>query len=87
MLPQPAKTDIYYKRLNLTTSTAETFTSLYESKSKEGLKLFEGHFHPLDGTLAVNGLAVPVAYILYLFGLVPNWVVMIGVSFLSRTMM
>ncbi|OAA60945.1 peptidyl-tRNA hydrolase [Niveomyces insectorum RCEF 264] len=87
MLPKPAKTDIFVKRLNLTTTTPETIYDLYESGSKENFHKLDGNFHPLDGTLATNGLAVPIGYVLWFFNVVPNWLFMILVSFLSRSMM
>ncbi|CAK7206214.1 hypothetical protein SEUCBS139899_009001 [Sporothrix eucalyptigena] len=87
LLPKPAKTDIYIKRLNLTTSTPETFAELYEDKTHEKFHHLDGYFHPLDGTLAQNGLAVPIGYVLWFFNAVPSWMFMIGVSFISRTFM
>ncbi|CAK7221631.1 hypothetical protein SCUCBS95973_004564 [Sporothrix curviconia] len=87
LLPKPANTDIYIKRLNLTTSTPETIASLYEDKARENFHKLDGYFHPLDGTLAQNGLAVPIGYVLWFFNIVPSWMFMIGVSFISRTFM
>lgn len=49
--------------------------------------MYEGAFHPTNGWLAEYGLNVPLGYAIYYFSLVPSWAMMIGVSFLSRTMM
>lgn len=107
VLPEPAKTDIYYKRLNLTTTKAETIEALYDttreskvlvhedvpgapavgSPASPSFRLLDGYFHPLDGLLAVNGLAIPLGYLLWFFSVVPNWLFMVGVSFISRTVM
>ncbi|EFW99445.1 peptidyl-tRNA hydrolase [Grosmannia clavigera kw1407] len=85
LLPQPAKTDIYTKRLNLTTTTSNTIQELYEGHSKEGFELLDSYFHPLDGALATYGIAVPVGYVLWVFGVVPSWMMMLLISFGSRT--
>ena len=87
LLPKPAKTDIYIKRLNLTTTTPETLIALYEDKTRESYHKLDGYFHPLDGPLAQNGVAVPIGYVLWFFNAVPSWMFMIGVSFISRTFM
>ncbi|KAJ9138658.1 Peptidyl-tRNA hydrolase [Pleurostoma richardsiae] len=90
MLPQPAPIDVYVRRLNLTTTDSKTITDLHKSfkaGDKSSFKLHDGYFHPFNGPLAQNGLAVPVAWGLWLLNAVPSWAMMIGVSFLSRTMM
>jgi hypothetical protein len=87
MLPPPAPIDIYRKRLNLTTTTAETLLDLHAQDSKKDFRLHEGYFHPYDGPLAQYGVALPLGYFFWAFNLVPSWAMMLGVSFLSRTMM
>ncbi|ERS99258.1 hypothetical protein HMPREF1624_04456 [Sporothrix schenckii ATCC 58251] len=87
LLPKPAKTDIYVKRLNFTTSTPETYVNLYEDKARTNFHQIDGYFHPLDGQLAELGLAVPIGYVLWFFNAVPSWMFMIAVSFISRTFM
>ncbi|KAI5467052.1 hypothetical protein BGZ63DRAFT_344999 [Mariannaea sp. PMI_226] len=88
VLPSPAPVDVYKKRLNMTTTTSEDFINIYKSGNKEGLSLQEhGWFHPIHGKVVEWGLAVPVAYLVWAFGLVPNWLFMLVVSFVSRSMM
>ena len=87
VLPPPAETDIYIKRLNLTTTDSKTLLDLYASEDKSAFKKHDGYFHPLDGPLAKNGLAVPLGYLLWAFNAVPSWMMMLGVSFISRSMM
>ncbi|KAF3765452.1 hypothetical protein M406DRAFT_321945 [Cryphonectria parasitica EP155] len=88
MLPEPAPIDIYSKRLNLTTTTADTFVELYKTREdKTQFKKKDGYFHPFDGELVKYGVSVPVAYLLWGLSVVPSWAMMLGVSFLSRTMM
>ena len=87
MLPQPAAIDVYVKRLNLTSTTPQTLLDLQAQGSKDGFRLHDGYFHPFDGPLAKNNLAVPAGYLFWFFNAVPSWALMLGVSFLSRTMM
>jgi hypothetical protein len=87
MLPRPAPIEIYRKRLNLTTTTSQTFLDLHAAESKEGFKLHDGWFHPYDGPLAQNNLAIPAGYFFYYFNMVPSWAFMLIVSFVSRTFM
>ncbi|KAH7156927.1 hypothetical protein EDB81DRAFT_406528 [Dactylonectria macrodidyma] len=88
MLPSPAPIDTYKKRLNMTTTTSETLVNLYESGTKDQFTLLEpGWFHPFQGKAVELGLAVPFGYFMWAFGLIPNWLFMLVVSFVSRTMM
>lgn len=43
--------------------------------------------HPIDGTLQKFGLATPFGFLLWGLGAVPSWVMMLVISFASRTMM
>ena len=71
-LPPPAKTDVWVKRMNLTTTTSKDFLELYGKDHKDSFKLHDGYFHPFDGPLAQNGLAVPIGYVLWFFNVVPS---------------
>jgi hypothetical protein len=87
-VPAPGKpVDIRIKALNSTTTTVKTFTDLYASKDWKSKPVYEGYFHPFDGVLAQYGLAVPIGYIFWVFAVVPSWMFMLGISFLSRTIM
>jgi len=87
VLPKPAPVDIRYLNLNTTTTTVKTFTELHSSKKWKSRPLYEGYFHPFDGQLAQLYLAVPLGYILWAFAIIPSWMFMIGVSFISRNIM
>ncbi|KAI1341717.1 hypothetical protein F5Y15DRAFT_345718 [Xylariaceae sp. FL0016] len=87
MLPEPAPINLYTKRLNLTTTTSEDLAELQKGDYKSEAKLHDGVFHPFNGALAQNGVAVPVGYILWFFNLLPSWAFMILISMFSRTMM
>lgn len=87
LLPKPAPVEMYKKRLNLTTTTSDDLVALQASGSKEGFTVVDGWFHPFSGKAAETGLAVPFGYVTWAFGLLPNWLFMLLVSFGSRTMM
>lgn len=82
-----AKTPLYIHSLNTTTTTPETYVELWKTGSYKEKGPYEGYFHPFDGELTKYGAAIPLAYALWAFSAVPSWAFMIGVSFLSRTMM
>ncbi|KAI2467273.1 hypothetical protein F4781DRAFT_315621 [Annulohypoxylon bovei var. microspora] len=87
VLPEPSPVDIWTRRLNMTTVTADDITSMRDEGFKSSAKLHDGFFHPFNGPLAKNGLAAPVGWILWAFNLLPSWAFMILVSIFSRTMM
>jgi len=83
----PAPVNVRKLELNTTTTTVKTFNDLDASKGWKQMPLYEGYFHPFDGLFAQYGLAQPLGYVFWIFALVPSWMFMIGISFLSRTMM
>ncbi|KAL7798206.1 hypothetical protein V8C37DRAFT_369087 [Trichoderma ceciliae] len=86
MLPKPAPIDVYKKRLNLTTVTTDELIKAHEAGNKEGFALLDSWFHPFNGKITELGLSVPVGYLIWAFGLLPNWAFMLIVSFASRSM-
>lgn len=87
VLPKPAPVIVRSKGLNHTTTTMKDFTDLHSSGSWKDSTPYEGYFHPFDGPLAKYGLAVPLGYVFWFFNVVPSWLMMIGISFLSRSWM
>jgi len=87
MLPKPAPIDIYKRRLNLTTVTADDLVKLYEAGHHKGFVLLDSWFHPFNGKAVELGLSVPLGYLFWVFGLVPNWLFMLVVTFASRAIM
>ncbi|ROT42444.1 hypothetical protein SODALDRAFT_326601 [Sodiomyces alkalinus F11] len=87
MLPPGNEINIWGKRLNTTTTTTQDLLDLYADKEKSEFKLVTHVFHPFNGWFAQNGLSVAVAYVLWFFTVVPNWTIMLLVSFASRSMM
>ncbi|EEH07217.1 conserved hypothetical protein [Histoplasma capsulatum G186AR] len=84
--PKP-NTDVHFVRVNATTVDTETMYKVHSEKTWEGRPAYDSTFHPIDGTLAKYGLSVPLAHVLYYVGMVPSWLIMVGISFLSRTFM
>lgn len=89
VLPPPAQVDIRVKGLNATEgeTTVKSFVDLRTSQEWRTKPKFASYFHPFDGPFAQYGVSVPIAYVLWVFATVPSWVFMIGISFLSRTIM
>lgn len=85
MLPPPAPIDIYKKRFNMTTVTSDEVAAVKDNR--ESAVLLDSWFHPFNGKAVELGLAVPFGYLTWAFNVVPNWLFMLGISFLSRTMM
>jgi hypothetical protein len=86
MLPEPAPIDIYKTKLNLTTVTSDDIFKLHEA-GKADFTLLDSWFHPFNGKAVELGLATPLGYVMWVFGLLPNWAFMLIVSFASRSMM
>ncbi|PGG96685.1 hypothetical protein AJ79_09490 [Helicocarpus griseus UAMH5409] len=84
--PKP-ETAIRIVRLNSTTVDAETIYKVHSEKQWEKRQPLQGALHPVDGALAKYGLNVPLGYVLFGMGMVPSWLMMVGISFLSRTIM
>lgn len=78
--------DIHIINLNTTTTDVKMLTELNSKRSWANRPKYEGYFHPFDGPIAQYGLAQPLAYLIWIFSVIPSWAFMIGVSFLSRTM-
>ncbi|OKL60262.1 hypothetical protein UA08_04789 [Talaromyces atroroseus] len=84
--PRP-EIPLHVVNVNHTTVTPETIYNIHAEKTYENEPRYEGWLHPWDGALAQYGLNVPLGYVIYGFGVVPSWAMMIGMSFLSRNIM
>lgn len=93
LLPQPLPdqttpaTTLRTRNLNMTAVTATELASLHLEDKWKNISVYEGWWHPFDGPLAKYGLTVPAGYVIWAFSQVPSWMFMIGISFLSRTVM
>jgi hypothetical protein len=90
LLPAPQLSQIHVRRMNMTTSTVDTFTELVKLPVKDQENnwwLHEGWFNPIDGQLAKLGLAVPLGWALWGLNAFPQWGMMIVLSFFSRWLM
>ena len=73
--------------LNMTTVTATEIAAVHLQETYKETAPYEGFWHPFDGPLAQYGLSIPAGYLIWGFGQIPSWMFMIGVSFLSRSVM
>ena len=84
---EQAPTKITATGLNVTTATAQEITELYTlDKWKEG-DAVEGYFHPFDGPIARFGLMGPFGQAADALGRIPPWMLMLVISFITRSMM
>ena len=74
-------------RLNRTSITSPEIAAIHLQEKYKETEPYAGLFHPFDGLLAQNGVAIPVGYLIWGFSLIPSWAFMIIVSFASRTLM
>ncbi|PGH01846.1 hypothetical protein GX51_05026 [Blastomyces parvus] len=84
--PKP-KTLVHMARLNTSSVDAEAIYKVHAEKTWESNAAFDNTFHPVDGRLAQYGLIVPFGHAMYYIGMVPSWLMMVGISFISRTLM
>ncbi|KAK5997234.1 hypothetical protein PT974_02588 [Cladobotryum mycophilum] len=75
------------RRFNLTTVTTEELLKLQASGTREEFTLLDSWFHPFNGKITELGLSVPFGYTVWVFNLIPQWLFMLIVSLVSRTMM
>lgn len=73
--------------MNATTVTPEELYQIHSKKTFQRSPPYEGAFHPTDGWMAKYQLSIPVGWVIYGLSAIPSWMFMIGISFLSRTVM
>ena len=73
--------------LNETSTTPVEILEIHSKDKYKEYQPYAGVFHPFNGMVHKLGLAVPIGWVLYGFGLVPSWTIMIALSFFSRQMM
>lgn len=86
--PQP-KVPLHVVPLNMSTVTTGDFLSIPSASKSRYLDYpeYEGAVHPFDGWLAKFNLLMPFGYVMWGFGSTPSWLMMIGISFVSRQIM
>ena len=72
---------------NHTTITAPEVAAIHLKQTYKEREPYEGLWHPFDGPLAKYGLSIPAGWLIYGFSKVPSWAFMVGISFLSRSIM
>lgn len=83
------KTPVHIVPLNLTTTEASDIVAIPSASESKYLAYpeYEGLMHPIDGMLAQFGLIQPFGYFMWGLGSMPGWVMMLGISFVSRQIM
>lgn len=82
-----AKTPLHIVDLNHTAVTATEIVNIKSQKSYLNKEEYTGALHPIDGWLRKFNILTPMGYVLWGFGTIPSWMMMIGISFLSRQFM
>ena len=70
---------------NSTTITAKEIVEIHTKQTYLDFPAYDGAWHPFDGWLAKTQLNLLLGYVLFVFSVVPNWLMMVGISFISRT--
>jgi len=83
------KTPLHIVPLNFTDTEISDITAIPSSSKSKYLEFDEytGIMHPFDGIVAQMGLIQPFGYVMHAIGTVPSWMMMLGISFISRQIM
>ena len=81
------ETPLYVVQVNGTTITAEEMFKIYADKTYLKVPKDESFLHPTDSWVAKTGANLLLGYLFYGINLVPSWLLMITISFASRTFM
>jgi len=83
------KTPLHIVPLNFTDTEISDITAIPSSSKSKYLEFDEytGIMHPFDGIVAQMGLIQPFGYVMHAIGTVPSWMMMLGISFVSRQIM
>ncbi|KAF2858325.1 hypothetical protein K470DRAFT_259917 [Piedraia hortae CBS 480.64] len=79
--------DVRFISVNKTTVTPSEIARLFLEGGYKETEPYQGAFHPWNGFLVKNGLAIPFGKFMTYIAMVPSWAMMLGVSMLSRTFM
>ncbi|EXJ93578.1 hypothetical protein A1O1_01970 [Capronia coronata CBS 617.96] len=83
------KVPVHIVPLNMTSATVEDIVSIPTASKARYLEFpeYTGLLHPFDGWVAKLGLLQPFGYVMWGFGSMPSWLMMIIISFVSRQFM
>ena len=89
VVPNPEDVNIYKHRFNVSSIDADYMTALRsdDKENDDRWTKVESYFHPFNGQVAKLHLSMPFAWVLWFFNIFPNWLMMLIVSFVSRSMM
>jgi hypothetical protein len=80
-------THLHIVHINGTTVSSTDILKIHTEKTYLKEEEYTGFLHPIDGFVAKYGLTQPLGYVLWFFGTTPSWMMMIGISFISRQIM
>lgn len=94
LVPQQSSTEkptpLHIVPLNMTRTEVSDIVAIPSAGGKSTYLNYEeytGLLHPFDGILAKVGLLQPFGYFMWALGSMPGWVMMLGISFVSRQIM
>jgi len=94
LIPQQSSTEkptpLHIVPLNMSSTEVSDIVAIPSAGGKSTYLNYEeysGLLHPLDGLLAKVGLLQPFGYFMWALGSMPGWVMMLGISFVSRQIM
>jgi hypothetical protein len=67
--------------------TSQDMVKIHTQKAYLDQPEYTGAYHPIDGWLQRFRLLEPLGYAMWFMGSTPSWLLMIGISFLSRQLM
>ena len=82
--PEPQPVTVTLPKFNTSSVNAADLVKIHATKSWKQTAPYNGTFHPFDGEVAKYGLAEPIGWFLWVFNVLPSWMVMLLVSFVSR---
>jgi len=80
---------LYIHGMNISTISATEIAKIPSTSVSSYLQTeeYKGEYHPIDGSLVKYHVMMPLGYLLWGFASIPSWLMMIGISFVSRKIM
>lgn len=87
-LPADQQTPLTIHDMNFSATVPSDITRIHSQRLfEDDSKRYDGWMHPFDGWLSRSGLFVPYTYSLFVLSRIPSWVLMVGISLVSRALM
>jgi hypothetical protein len=82
-----ASSPLYIVPVDPKNVTASEIVAIHAEQTYLNQPEYAGAYHPIDGWLQRFGLLEPLGYVIWGFGSMPSWVLMILISFFGRQAM